>query len=1070
MATALSTFTGTDGNAWSSEWVLGTSTGASTAVLNSNRGRMTLSQAGSYTDRMTQRLVAAGQWADVILRGTVEFPNLTSENFGQAWVRAGTNIQSDGYFLSLSPFYGDVGLFKRVAGTQTQLGTGVAFGWAANTVTSWLIEAVGTTIRAKVWTGSEPGGYTISRTDASHSSGWLGLSLDGGASTSTAYVGFWDNIEYPGPIRVPANFTGPADVAARDLRGRTRELIVVRPAVGGPPTVDVSIASTFGITAAATRGTTGGATVSATFGVTASADVSVVAASTPITYTLEIELTAGVWTDITEYVSYRSGPVRIRQGRPTEYDEVSAAVMTLQLWNSDGRFMPGNMASPLFPNFKKGKQLRWSLDKGGTTYTRFVGPIQAILPEFPGDSTSDAIVAIVATDGLGVLAQRKLRSNLSEMSMWQARTDATWCDAYEAAGSTSGQIALMTNYSTDAVPGVPNAVYGATDSALNFGNENDLSVGGVCTASGAQTTKTIAALQATPLQIKFHLKGPTQQVAAGFFYMCALFSSGVASLAVSQNGANNGLYLRNATNTTTTGFIGNLPLGQWVEIVAYSRAANAARSDWWMVFSDNTNSVLTDVAVDIRNTVSVWLPGNQTPSLDCSFSGVIAMGTRTSVNTDDAFAGVLNGTVLDRVLDLADAVDQQPVTIATTGTLTGDAMTGRWSERSAAEVLQEILRTYSGVAWARPRDSVVYAIGSDALYPKTAIATIDTDGDCLGAPSLVDGTEARPTRIEVGWPGGTQSAIDRVAELATGESRSRRITTVAPSQAVALAAGSALLARADGGLRISQVELDLMGADTDHAPAVLSEATTLGGLFPTARYRLAVPVSHFGVPSKDVHVQGWTESYGPRIASIRMDTSPAIPTVVLAETWTGANGSAWSASWSATSGGGSAGSTFDVQSNRGRLISGAGGDAWKRLSLVSEPDFEITGLVQVQGTAEAQILWRSDATLANGYALIFSASGGVRIQQIVSGGITTRYNAAQVGGPSISTSTDYRFRLRHMGPFLSVRAWAASGSEPGAWQLDTTDTLFTTAGWFALRQWFASQTALFDDLQITMGA
>lgn len=1085
MATALSTFTGADGNAWSSEWVLGTSTGASAAVLNSNRGRMTLSQAGSYTDRMTQRLVAAGQWADVILRGTVEFPNLTSENFGQAWVRAGTNIQSDGYFLSLSPFYGDVGLFKRVSGTQTQLGTSVAFGWAANTVTSWLIEAVGTTVRCKVWTGSEPGGYTISQTDTSHSSGWLGLSLDGGASTSQPYVAYWDNVEYPGPVRRPAVFSSAAGDRAEQLR-MPRDVIVVQPrSAGGPPTTDVSVPSTFGISASATRGTTAAATVSAGLAITAAADVSIVAASTPITCRLEVELTAGVWTDITAYVAYRSGPVRIRQGRPTEYDDVGPAVMTLELWNDDGRFMPGNTASPFYPNFAKGKRLRWLVDKGGATFTRFAGPIQAIAPEFPGTSTVEAVVGIVATDPLGVLAQRKLRSNLTERSLWRARNDGTWCDAYEASGSTSGQIALMTNYSTDATPGLPNAVYGASDSAMNFGSENDLSAGGVCTASGAQTTKTIVGLQSAPLQIKLHLKGPTQQVGAGFA-MCALFASGVASLAVTPNGASNGLFLRNAANTASVGIIGNLPFGQWCEVIAYSRAANPARSDWWMVLSDGTATILSDVAVDIRSVTQVWLPGNQAPSLDCSFSGVTALGTRTPVNVEEAFTGVANGTVLDRVVALSQAVDQSPVTIDWVGSLSGSAMTGRWSERSAAEVLQEILRSYSGIAWARPWDGWVYAIDASQLYPTTVVATLDSDGDCLGAPSLVDGAETRPTRIEVAWPGGTVSAIDRAAEAVDGIARSRRITTVAPTQTAALAAGSAILARADAGVRISQLELDLKGADTDHAPAVLSQAGTLGGLFPTARYRLAVPTSYFGVPTKDVHVQGWTETYGPGQASIRMDTSPAIATTLITETWPGVNGAAWSGQWSATSGGGSSGSTLDVQSGRGRTLAGAGGDVWRRITALSRADVEITGLVQVQGTAEAQVLWRSDSGLTNGYALAFSASGGVRVQQVVSGVISTRYtvwstsggtygsgaygSGTYPGSAAIVAGVDYRFRIRHLGAYLSIRAWAASDAEPGSWQLDVRDVLHAGPGTVALRQWVASQTALFDDIVITTGA
>ena len=189
-----SVFTGTNGAAWGSEWTVGQSTGASAATIDSNRGKIQLSQAGSYTDRRTELLNGVSSTANIILEGTVEFPNLTSENFAQAWVRCGSDVATNGYFFSLSPFYGDVGLFKRVGGTQTDLGSGVAFSWAANTVTNWKIEATGTTIRGKVWTGAEPGTWTISRTDTSHSAGFVGVSLDGGGSTSQVYSCFFDAV------------------------------------------------------------------------------------------------------------------------------------------------------------------------------------------------------------------------------------------------------------------------------------------------------------------------------------------------------------------------------------------------------------------------------------------------------------------------------------------------------------------------------------------------------------------------------------------------------------------------------------------------------------------------------------------------------------------------------------------------------------------------------------------------------------------------------------------------------------------------------------------------------------
>lgn len=1090
MTTALSTFTGSDGSAWSPEWVLGTSTGASTAVLNSNRGRMTLSQAGSYTDRMTQRLVAAGQWADVIMRGTVEFPNLTSENFGQAWVRAGTNIQADGYFVSLSPFYGDVGLYKRVGGTQTQLGSSVAFGWAANTPTSWLIEAVGTTIRCKVWTGSEPGGYTISQTDTSHSSGWLGLSLDGGASTVQPYVAYWDNVEYPGPIRRPAVFADKAAGRGVEQLRAPRDVIVVRPRAGGPATNDVSITSTLASTIAATRGTTAGATVSAGLAVTAAADVAAVAASTPITCRLEIELTAGVWTDITPFVSYRSGPVRIRQGRPTEYDEVGPGVMTLQLWNDDGRFMPGNTGSPLYPNFTDGKRVRWLVDKGGETYTRFVGWIQAIVPEFPDSSTTGSVVGIVATDALGLLQQKKLRSNFTETIIWRARLDSVLYDVHEASGEAAGYLAITTNYSTDPGRGACAAAYSASAPTLSFTEDRDASLGGVVSSQGGTSCTTFPLFQDGHLQFLVHVKGPSSQVSATPQGVLSFFTiSGavpVCHLQVRQSGGSNGVYLRNAANTADLGIVGDLPFGQWVRIIALARVDNPARSDWGIAWQDfSTGSGLYDVNIDVRTIRQVEMPGSAGPKMQGMFGGVAGMATRTGLDLQESFVGG-SRTIALRIghLNNATANLQLPGGILTHGTLSGNVATGRWSGRSALEVLQEMMRTVGGIAWAWPgNDGSAYCIGPNVLYPTTVVATIDTDGDCIGSPQLLQGTESQPTRVDVEWTGAVATVFNAAAE-SSGAQRSKRITTVAPDAATAATAGQRILDRAVGGLRISSIEVDLMGADTDHAPALLSESTTLGGLYPTARYRLPVPVSHFGVPTRDVHVQGWAEAYGPNVASIRMDTSPAIASTLASETWPGANGAAWSGQWSAASGGGVSGATIDTQSGRGRILPGGGGDVWRRITAVSAADVEVTGLVQVQGSAEAQVWWRIDSSRTNGYALVFSAASGVRVQQMLTGSIGTRhivspsskygvgfYGANVYGGTTgILASTDYRYRIRHQGAYLSIRVWPAAVAEPGTWTMNVIDTLHAGPGYVALGQWYAGQTALFDDLTITTGA
>lgn len=188
-------FTGTNGNAWASPWVSARRTGSGTSTIDTNRGKQIASTSGNYTDYETQRFgsVITG---DGITSGTVRFPT-DNEVFAQVWMRGDSTLgnpsSGNGYFWSIEPQYNSVRLYKRVGGTQTALGSGaVAFTLAANTDYSWKMECTGTTIRAKIWTGSEPGSWTQSVTDSSHSSGYVGLSIDGGLASGTAWRADWD--------------------------------------------------------------------------------------------------------------------------------------------------------------------------------------------------------------------------------------------------------------------------------------------------------------------------------------------------------------------------------------------------------------------------------------------------------------------------------------------------------------------------------------------------------------------------------------------------------------------------------------------------------------------------------------------------------------------------------------------------------------------------------------------------------------------------------------------------------------------------------------------------------------
>ena len=82
-----------------------------------------------------------------------------------------------------------------------------------------------------------------------------------------------------------------------------------------------------------------------------------------------------VWVDITKYVRCVTDSVKIDHGRQDWVSQATENQLALTLINSDGRFTPGNVNSPYYPNVTKDKRLRVSVVDNGVTYVRFTGYI-----------------------------------------------------------------------------------------------------------------------------------------------------------------------------------------------------------------------------------------------------------------------------------------------------------------------------------------------------------------------------------------------------------------------------------------------------------------------------------------------------------------------------------------------------------------------------------------------------------------------------------------------------------------------------------------------------------------------
>lgn len=143
----------------------------------------------------------------------------------------------------------------------------------------------------------------------------------------------------------------------------------------------------------------------------------------PDSHFLEVEFTAGVWTDVTAYTDGVLG-AQTQYGRTTQYGAPQAASLGITLDNTDGRFTPlrqtlkdGVTPHPYWPNVLPRKRIRWGYVKAAVRYIRFTGYITGWPPGLLNGFYEQ--VAISATDRSLQLQRFKMRAPiLQEMDFW----------------------------------------------------------------------------------------------------------------------------------------------------------------------------------------------------------------------------------------------------------------------------------------------------------------------------------------------------------------------------------------------------------------------------------------------------------------------------------------------------------------------------------------------------------------------------------------------------------------------------------------------------------------------------
>jgi hypothetical protein len=190
------TFTNFDGSNWPAPWVTSLDGGTTGGVIDvqTSRGRMRANDGGYRAARAAASGVSA---IDATFTATFNLQGVT-EQYAYLWFRtsgdwylddgdgASDTWKKDGYALVVGA-YPDGGLsFARTVNRVEANLAGVPFAFTAGVDYKAKISFVGTSLRAKVWlaSGSEPATWTVQGSDATYTSGGIGVSLLSGKTAA----------------------------------------------------------------------------------------------------------------------------------------------------------------------------------------------------------------------------------------------------------------------------------------------------------------------------------------------------------------------------------------------------------------------------------------------------------------------------------------------------------------------------------------------------------------------------------------------------------------------------------------------------------------------------------------------------------------------------------------------------------------------------------------------------------------------------------------------------------------------------------------------------------------------
>jgi hypothetical protein len=413
-----------------------------------------------------------------------------------------------------------------------------------------------------------------------------------------------------------------------------------------------------------------------------------------IAFSTQPEDPSPVYVDVTSYTRLplaEGGGINISKGRQDQYGTVAEARLSLTLINLDGRFTPGNVSSPYYPNVKKGRRIRISDTWNGVTYYRFTGFIDEWPVAWADASATVADVQITATSRMARLGHGKTLPSVIEVEYLLDNPDA-----YYTLGEDAGSLQAGNGSATIQSPIAVTAFGGGSNANISFGSATGPSTD---TLTAALFTRVSASAGA---YLQGSLNGFTSGSDASYLLEAWFLSNQTQAMGIAQlDDASGNLYLQLSTNAS-----GKL-------VATYTSLGTAPTS----VTSSATVTDGVGHHVAVRHTTS---GGTSTETL---FLDGVSVGTNAfsssqydhtritaggGVNGTSAYAGTIAHVAAYTGAAISDARVQQHY-LATA--------TGFSGERSDQRIQR--LATYAGV----PSSDVVVETGLS-----TSIVNQDTTG------------------------------------------------------------------------------------------------------------------------------------------------------------------------------------------------------------------------------------------------------------------------------------------------------------------------------------------------------